>query len=85
MKYKLLKKLLSQKGTSFIEIMIALAIMGVITMSVFKTYIDQHKNYQTQDDITTIQQNVRASIDEISRSFRSSGEIARFSIRSGRA
>ena len=66
-------KLKSQRGTTFLEVMIALAIMGVVTTAIFKLYITQHKNYMTQDDITTIQQNVRASIDELSRHIRMAG------------
>jgi len=53
--------------------MIALLILGVVTTAIFKLYITQHKNYLTQDDITTIQQNVRASIDELSRHIRMAG------------
>jgi prepilin-type N-terminal cleavage/methylation domain-containing protein len=66
-------KLKSQRGTTFLEVMIALTIMGVVTTAIFKLYITQHKNYMTQDDITTIQQNVRASIDELSRHIRMAG------------
>lgn len=66
-------KLKSQRGTTFLEVMIALTIMGVVTTAIFKLYITQHKNYITQDDVTTIQQNVRASIDELSRHIRMAG------------
>ena len=66
-------KIKSQRGTSFLEVMIALLILGVVTTAIFKLYITQHKNYLTQDDITTIQQNVRASIDELSRHIRMAG------------
>ena len=68
-----MQKLQDQKGTSFIEVMIALVIMGVVTMSVFKAYVTQHKNYMIQEDVTEIQQNVRASIDELSRNIRMAG------------
>lgn len=66
-------KIKSQRGTSFLEVMIALLILGVVTTAIFKLYITQHKNYLTQDDITNIQQNVRASIDEMSRHIRMAG------------
>lgn len=68
-----IKNARSQRGTTFLEVMIALAIMGLVTTAIFKLYITQHKNYMTQDDITTIQQNVRASIDELSRHIRMAG------------
>ncbi|KAA3632663.1 MAG: prepilin-type N-terminal cleavage/methylation domain-containing protein [Calditrichaeota bacterium] len=66
-------KLKNQIGMSLIEVMIALVITGVITTSIFKLYITQHKNYITQEDITDIQQNARSSIDEISRHIRMAG------------
>ncbi len=55
------------------EVMIALLIMGVVTTSIFKLYVTQHKNYIIQDDITSIQQNARASIDELARHIRMAG------------
>jgi hypothetical protein len=67
------KETRSQRGTTFLEVMIALLIMGVVTTAIFKLYITQHKNYLTQDDVTTIQQNARASIDELSRHIRMAG------------
>ncbi len=67
------KKSKSQRGTSFLEVMIALLIMGVVTTAIFKLYITQHKNYMIQDDITTVQQNARASIDELGRHIRMAG------------
>ena len=63
----------NDKGFSLIEVMIALIITGVVTTSIMKLYITQHENYMTQDDITTIQQNARASIDELSRQIRMAG------------
>jgi len=69
----LIKKIRSMKGTSFLEVMIALAIMGVITTAIFKLYITSHKNYIVQDEVTTVQQNARASISELSRQIRMAG------------
>jgi len=68
-----IKKRRNQRGTTFLEVMIALAIMGVVTTAIFNLYITQHKNYMIQDDITNIQQNTRASIDELSRHIRMAG------------
>jgi len=68
-----LTRLQNIRGTSFLEVMIALFIMGVITTAIFNVYLTQQKSYMTQDDITTIQQNGRASIDELSRQIRMAG------------
>ena len=63
----------SEQGTSFIEVLIALAITGIVTLSIFKLYIVQHENYSIQSDITDIQQNARATIDELTRHIRMAG------------
>ena len=68
-----IKKVKSQRGISFVEVVTALLIMGVVTTAIFQLYIRQHKNYLTQDDVTNIQQNVRASIDELGRQIRMAG------------
>ncbi len=66
-------KLAQQSGTSLIEVLIALFLTGVITMSIMKLYVTQHNNYIVQDDVTAIQQNARASIDEMTRQIRMAG------------
>ncbi len=60
-------------GFSLVEVMIALLLSAVVTTAAFKAYVDQHKNYLIQDDITNIQQNARASLDELSRQIRMAG------------
>lgn len=66
-------KLQSNAGVSVLEILIALFITSIITVAILRLYVTQHKNYMVQDDITDIQQNVRASIDELSRQIRLAG------------
>lgn len=68
-----IRKLRCQKGISFLELMIALAIMGIVTMTIFRLFVTQHNNYIAQDDVSIIQQNARASIDELSRHIRMAG------------
>ncbi|MFH2049917.1 MAG: prepilin-type N-terminal cleavage/methylation domain-containing protein [bacterium] len=68
-----IEKLKKQRGTSFLEVMIALAIMGVITTAIFKLYIASHKNYIVQEEVQFTQQNARASIDELARQIRMAG------------
>jgi Tfp pilus assembly protein PilE len=70
---RILWKLRNTRGTSFLEVMVALAITGIITMAIFKTYLTQHKQYLVQDDVAEIQQNVRASIEELARHARMAG------------
>ena len=55
------------------EVMIALAIMGVITTTIFRLYITSHKNYIVQEEVQYTQQNARAVIDELCRQIRMAG------------
>ena len=61
------------RGTSLVEILITLTIMAIITTAIFNVYLTQHKNYLIQEDVTAVQQNARASIDEIGRQIRMAG------------
>ncbi|MDH4158172.1 MAG: prepilin-type N-terminal cleavage/methylation domain-containing protein [candidate division Zixibacteria bacterium] len=62
-----------QRGFSFLEVIISLAVMGVVTTAIFHLYVTQHKNYLTQENITVVQQNARAAIDELVRQVRMAG------------
>ena len=66
-------KLKDRRGVSLLELLVALAMTGIITVAIFKTYTTQHKSYLIQEDITDIQQNARASIDELARHIRMAG------------
>jgi hypothetical protein len=68
-----IRKFGSAGGFSLAEVLIALILTGVVTTALFGTYINQHKSYIVQDDITTIQQSARTSIDELTRQIRLAG------------
>jgi hypothetical protein len=61
------------RGLSLIEILIALLLTGIVTAAIFKVYINQHKNWVVQGEITNMQQNARAAIDELTREARMAG------------
>lgn len=69
----IMSNLRSERGTTLIELMIALALTGIVTLAVMRTYVTQHENYLTQEDVTTMQQGARASIDELTRQIRMAG------------
>ncbi|UCC44778.1 MAG: prepilin-type N-terminal cleavage/methylation domain-containing protein [Candidatus Zixiibacteriota bacterium] len=70
---RMIAKIHETRGATLLEVLIALAITGIVTASIMQLYVTQHTNYLTQDDITTIQQNARASIDELTRNIRMAG------------
>ena len=63
----------SERGSSLIEVLIALALTGIVTLAIMNTYVIQHENYLIQDDVTTMQQSARSSIDELTRQIRMAG------------
>jgi len=63
----------SIKGVSLMEVLIAMLMTGIVTAAIFKVYISQHKNWIIQDEITNMQQNGRAGIDELTRQIRMAG------------
>lgn len=79
---KIMKKINSNAGMSLIEMLIGLFLAGLVTASVFEVYINQHKNWVIQDDVTNIQQNGRAAIDELSRQLRMAGHALPAGIKS---
>jgi len=70
---KLKLHLSNDKGSSLIEVMIALFMTGLITAAALSLYSTQHESYLVQDDVTTIQQSSRASLDEITKHIRMAG------------
>lgn len=70
---KFMTSLRAERGTTLIEMMIALALTGIVTLAIMKTYVTQHENYLVQDDVTTMQQGARACIDELTRQIRMAG------------
>lgn len=70
---KIIMKLTDTRGVSLLEVLLALFLTGLVLTAVFKTYITQHKNWTVQEDITDMQQNARAAIDELTRQIRMAG------------
>jgi Tfp pilus assembly protein PilW len=62
-----------ERGSSLIEVLIALALTGIVTLAIMNTYVIQHENYLVQDDVTTMQQSARSCIDELTRQVRMAG------------
>jgi Tfp pilus assembly protein PilW len=63
----------NDRGFSLIEVLIALFMTALVIASVFGIYINQHKNWTIQEQLTDSQQNARAAIDELTRQIRMAG------------
>ncbi|MBT6338863.1 MAG: prepilin-type N-terminal cleavage/methylation domain-containing protein [Desulfobacula sp.] len=63
----------NNRGVTLIEIMITIAISGMVLGSVFMVYTNQQKTYLSSDHIAEIQQNLRAAILIMSSEIREAG------------
>jgi len=60
-------------GFSILETLVALALTAIVLTVVFKVFITQHQNWSIQEQVTDMQQNARAAMDEITRQVRMAG------------
>ena len=62
-----------EKGFSIIELLIVLAISGILTSALYQTFIGLQKTYAIQDQVVEVRQNVRYTIDRMTREIRMAG------------
>jgi len=63
----------NQNGFTLTEILIALAIAGVVMAGVYSAYYSQQKSYVTQEQVVAMQQNLRAAMYYMEREIRMAG------------
>ncbi|MCP4686308.1 MAG: hypothetical protein GY867_12795 [bacterium] len=68
-----MQKLRSKSGITLVEILIALFLTGVLSLSALRFYSDMHNHALTQEEISDMQQNSRATLQELSRTLRMAG------------
>lgn len=61
------------KGFTLVELMIAMAISGVVFMAAFKIFTNHQQQYAAQLDVTEMQQNIRVALNLLSRDIRMAG------------
>ncbi len=68
-----LRRLQNVDGLTLVELMVALFISSILMFSVYLTYLSQHKAYTVQDQVTDMQQNLRAAMFHLEREVRMAG------------
>ncbi|MFP7755268.1 prepilin-type N-terminal cleavage/methylation domain-containing protein [Thermodesulfobacteriota bacterium B35] len=61
------------QGFTLIELMMTMVIAGFIIFAIYTTYMSQQRIYLVQDQVTEMQQNIRAGLDILSREIRMAG------------
>ncbi len=66
-------KRLGERGFTLVELLITMVISGVIVASIYSAYTAQQKVYTAQNQVTEMQQNIRAAMDIMTREIRMAG------------
>jgi len=56
-----------QKGFTLIELMIALLILSVLMTAVYRVFISQERMFRTHDQVSALQENLRATIEYVNQ------------------
>jgi len=62
-----------QAGYTLVELMVAVALTGIVTMSIYKSYISVSTGYDVQDQVIEVQQNARVAMDRMVKDIRTAG------------
>jgi len=63
----------NQKGFTLVEILVALAIGGIVMAAAYSMYISQQKAYQITEQVSALQQNLRSAMYFLERDLRMAG------------
>lgn len=68
-----MRRLNSISGLTLVEVLVAATLAGMISIAALRFYSSEHNNMITQRCISDLQQNLRASLDEIARKAKNAG------------
>jgi type IV pilus assembly protein PilW len=64
-----------EQGFTLTEMMIVLAVLGVVLGAMYNMFVHQQKAYTVQDNVSVMQQNVRVGLDYLVKDIRMAGYI----------
>lgn len=64
---------LNNDAFTLIELMVVMAMIGIVTGSIYGIFVSSNRSYRTQDKVVEVQQNVRVGIDFMARDIRAAG------------
>ena len=72
-KYNCPEAVNSDRGFTLVEVMVALAISGIVLASIYSAFQSQQNSYVAQEQVSEMQQNVRIGLDMLSKDIRLAG------------
>jgi len=70
----------SNRGFTLIEVLVVMAITGVIMGAIYSLYITTQRTAYTQDETVDVQQNLRIAMDVVTRDLRMAGTLVDYGI-----
>ena len=68
-----MRRLAGEAGFTLVELLIAVALTGVVSLAVFQLFSTQERAFSIQDQVGEMQQNVRVTMEMITRDARMAG------------
>jgi prepilin-type N-terminal cleavage/methylation domain-containing protein len=65
----------SGAGFTVVELLVVMAMLGLVTGAIYSTYISQRRNAASQGEVTELQQNLRVALDCLARDLRMAGAL----------
>jgi len=72
---KVFKEKKKERGLTLVELMVVLAMFGMILSAMYNMFSFQQKSYSVQDNVAVMQQNVRVGLDYMVKEIRMAGYI----------
>lgn len=66
-------KLQSEAGFTLTELMVTVAIFGIVLTAVYAAFTSQFNSWQTQEDVATVQADIRTAAEMLTRDIRNAG------------
>ncbi len=67
------KLLTNKRGFTFVELLIVMAMLGLVIAAIYSLYRTHQKAAYTEDEVVEVQQNLRIAMDSITRDVRMAG------------
>ena len=62
-----------EQGFTLVELLVAIAMLGIVMAAIYSTYKSQQDSYVAQEQVAEMQQNLRASLYQMTRDLRMAG------------